>query len=468
MGKRRSIFMKLLLSYSVIIIVSFLIFIVFFIYLFHNNLYSERENIYNHRVQQVEAQIENQKRFGWSEAEMEESLQGLLDQTDYHIHILDGDGSEIYGPDSAVAAAADIPDAVIDEVAAEGERITDSGTHEGRLRYIVSAPLDADIDDATNPMMVMVFNDLTHEYQEVALMILFTILVTFVIVGVILWFMSKRITAPLNDINDIAMEYAKGDFSKSVEYEANDEIGQLAGTFNHMADALHHLEERRREFIANLSHDLRSPLTSIKGFLIALSDGTIPENRRTYYYDLMKDETERMITLVNDTLDLTQLEESRIRIDPVEYDLAEQVRRIVRKSAPLYEKKGLSIQVDADSGEMNVHADRDRIEQVLNNLLHNAIQFSPEEGQIEIRIHRFADRVYCDVTDYGKGISESDVNMIWKRYYKVDAARSNRSGAGIGLAIVKSIIELHGSDVTVKSTEGVGTTFSFSLDRGRL
>lgn len=465
MGRRRSIFMKLLLSYSVIIIVSFFIFISFFVYLFHNNLYSERETIYNHQVEQVEAQIDNKKRFGWSEVETEESLQGLLDQTDYHIHILDGDGSEIYGPGAAVADASNIPDAVISEVASESGMVTDSGTHEGVLRYIVAAPFNADIDGAENPMMVMVFNDLTHEYQEVALMILFTILVTFVIVGIILWFMSKRITAPLSDINNVAMEYAKGDFSKTVAYDSNDEIGQLAGTFNYMADALHHLESRRREFIANLSHDLRSPLTSIKGFLIALSDGTIPEHRRTHYYGLMKDETERMIKLVNDTLDLTQLEESRMRIDPVEYDLAEQVRRIVSKSAPLYEKKHLSVQVEAEGGT-TVYADRDRIEQVVNNLLHNAIQFSPKNEEIEIRIHGRNQKVYCDITDYGKGISESDMDMIWKRYYKVDAARSNRSGAGIGLAIVKSIIELHGSEVSVESEEGVGTTFSFSLDAG--
>ena len=157
----------------------------------------------------------------------------------------------------------------------------------------------------------------------------------------------------------------------------------MAKSFTYMAKELNQLETRRKQFISNVSHELRSPLTSIKGFIIALLDGTIPDNRRPHYYGLMKDETERMIKLVNDTLDMNQLEEGHSKILRTDYNLTEQIDRIIHKLEPHFVKKDLEIRFNADS-EYCVYADKGRIEQVIVNLLQNAVQFSNKNALIDI------------------------------------------------------------------------------------
>ena len=263
-------------------------------------------------------------------------------------------------------------------------------------------------------------------------------------------------------MNDIAKKYAKGDFSKSVQYQSSDEIGQLAKSFNYMAKELDQLETRRKQFISNISHELRSPLTSIKGFIIALMDGTIPEHRRTHYLSLMKDETERMIKLVNDTLDINQMEEGHVQIYRTEYDLTAQVNNIIHKFEPHLAKKDLEIRFHSDQ-EYDVYADKERIEQVFINLLQNAVQFSKKGGLITITLIREGQFVKVKIQDYGEGIPEEHLQLIWRRFYKVDEARTNKTGAGLGLSIVKSILDLHDAEIEIQSKLGEGTVVTFTL-----
>ena len=463
MRRINTIFSKLFLSYLVIIVASFFLFIVVFFYLFHINLYKEYEETYQHQYVQVERQLQNQERFDWIDSETAEILRYFLNQPEYYIYITDEEGRQILGPDpDNTSQFIGISDDIIQQVKVEG-KVASGSWENGELRYIVASPLpSANIDGIDNPMMVMIFHDLTHEYLQVLIMILFTFAIAIVFAGVIIWFISKKITAPLREMNQVAMHYAKGDFSKTVQNKSNDEVGQLVKTFTFMAEELNHLENRRKQFISNVSHDLRSPLTSIKGFIIALLDGTIPDNRRLHYYRLMKDETERMIKLVNDTLDMTQLEEGHSEILRTEYNLTEQINRIIHMLEPHFVKKDLEIRFHADS-EYVVYADKGRIEQVMVNLLQNAVQFSNKNALIDIYIIRDGSYVKVMIQDYGEGIEKDQLDLIWKRFYKVDEARTSKSGVGLGLAIVKSILDLHGSEINVKSKLGEGTTFSFSL-----
>jgi signal transduction histidine kinase len=462
MRKINTIFSKLFLSYSVIIVVSFLLFIGVFFYLFHINLYREYEETFLHQYEQIERQLQNQERFDWSDSETAEILRYSLNQPDYHIYITDEESRQIFGPDpDQVSQVIGISDDMIQQVTA-GERVADGEWENGDLRYIVASPLSANIQGVDSPMMVMTFHDLTHEYQRVLLMILITFTIAIMFAGLVLWFISKKITAPVRQMNQVAMHYAKGDFSKTVQYQSNDEVGHLVKTFSYMAEELNQLENRRKQFISNVSHDLRSPLTSMKGFIIALMDGTIPDHRRVHYYGLMKDETERMIKLINDTLDMNQLEQGHIKIMRTNYNLTAQIKRIIHKLEPHFMKKDLEINFNPDS-EYCVYADKERIEQVIVNLLQNAIQFSNKNASIDINFITEGQHVKVMIQDYGEGIGEEQLDLIWKRFYKVDEARTNKSGVGLGLAIVKSILDLHETEIKVNSKPGEGTTFSFFL-----
>lgn len=443
------------------IVLSFLLFIAVFFYLFHINLYKGYEETYQHQLVQVENQLQNQKDFGWSDSETAEILSYSLNQPGYHTYIVDESGQQIYGPNSHQANPFSVPDDILSQVIA-GKTVSEGGFENGELRYMVATKLTTNINEIQQPMMVMIFDELNHEYEQVIWMILFTFFIAIVFAGVILWFMSKKITAPLREMSEIARHYAKGDFSKSVQYELDDEIGRLAKSFSHMANELNNLETMRRQFISDVSHELRSPLTSVKGFIIALTDGTIPENRRFHYYGLMKDETERMIKLVNDTLDMNQLEEGHYKILRTHYNFTEQITTIIHKLEPHCAEKQLQIRFHADQNYY-VHADKERMEQVMVNLIHNAIQFSNINSSIDIRLSGEGNHVNVLIQDYGIGMEEQQLDLIWKRFYKADAARSNKSGSGLGLAIVKSILDLHDAEIKVHTKQGVGTTFSFKL-----
>ncbi|WP_052144915.1 HAMP domain-containing sensor histidine kinase [Halalkalibacter okhensis] len=460
MIKTKKIFTKLFLSYALIIIISFLLFGLVFLWLFHLNLYTEFEETYVHHYEQVTSHFEAIERFQWNEEEAAASLQPSLSQKNFSIYIFNSLGEKVYTPHQPVIQENHINLEWI-QAAAQGEMVANGGWTDGVLGYFIASPL---IDHHDNQLvMVMAFHDLDHEYKQVVFMIFLTFAIIMAVAGIFLWFMSKKITAPLQEMNHSALRFAKGDFTQSVDVKTHDEIGQLGKTFNYMATELNNLEETRKTFIANVSHDLRSPLTSIKGFLIALLDGTIPEKRREHYYLLMKDETERMIKLVNDTLDMTRFEAGQVKIVQTPYNVTKQLQMLAVKLEPHLAAKEMEIQIIPDHQEIIVVADQDKIEQALINLVQNAIQVSPIRSTITIFLEKQANHVQIKIQDQGDGIQEEQLEHIWKRFYKTDKARTNKSGVGIGLAIVKSIMDLHDTDITVKSNPGNGTTFAFSL-----
>lgn len=463
MIKTKKIFTRLFISYAFIIFTSFTLFGILFLGLFHINLYNDFEETYLHHYDQITKYFEASKEFQWSEDEMAASLIPSLSQKDFSIYIYHSNGETVFTPERTVIQERRINHDWL-QTAAQGEMITEGGWSDGVLGYFIASPLSLQENNLnTQLVMVMVFHDLDHEYRQMVFMILITFTIIFVVAGIFLWFISKKITAPLQEMNNSALQFAKGDFTKSVRVKTHDEIGQLGETFNYMAIQLNSLEETRKEFIANVSHDLRSPLTSVNGFLIALLDGTIPEKRREHYYLLMKDETERMIKLVNDTLDMTHLEAGQIKIVPKNYNLTKQLQMLAVKLEPHLANKEIEIQIIPDHQDIIVVADPDRIEQALINLVQNAIQNSPDQSVIKIYLEKQSDHVHIRIQDQGEGISEEQLEHIWKRFYKTDKARSNKTGIGIGLAIVKSIMDLHDTEITVISRPGEGTTFAFSL-----
>ena len=291
-------------------------------------------------------------------------------------------------------------------------------------------------------------------------------LVATIISIIIGFFFSRRLAKPLRAINEAARVIANGDFSERIKINSRDEIGELAGTFNYMAHELENIEANRRDFIANVSHELRTPITSIKGFVEGILDGTITDANRERYLTIVKDETERLNRLVNNLLDITRIESGEYRLNIITFDIVETVRSCVISLVQLIEGKNLSISARFDREQMYADGDLDSIERVIYNLLHNAIKFSHPDGEIRISLRDNKDVIYVSIADDGVGIAENELTSIWERFYKSDKSRGqDKTGTGLGLSIIRSIIHEHKQKINVYSKLGEGTTFEFTVKK---
>ncbi len=282
---------------------------------------------------------------------------------------------------------------------------------------------------------------------------------------VLVYVFSLRFTKPLKQINNAAKIIAAGEFRNRLSVKNEDEIGQLAHSFNQMVDDLQKLEELRRAFIANVSHELRTPMTSIRGFIEGILDGTIPEENHENYLIIVRDEINRLNRLVNDLLDLAKMEAGELKLNIRPFDINEQIRLCVIKNETLITSKNLEIEANFDSENLFVLGDRDSIERVIINLLHNAVKFSNENGRIIFETVKNKDKVFISVQDNGIGIDQNEQKRVWDRFYKSDKSRGkDKTGTGLGLAIVKNIINEHKQEIWVESDIGAGTKFTFTMD----
>jgi len=301
------------------------------------------------------------------------------------------------------------------------------------------------------------------DFDQMKFLFILASIISIIITGLFTFYLTKRITAPLREMNRVALHIARGEFNQRVNIKTHDELGELGKTFNYMGQELLVLDQMRKDFVANVSHDLRSPLTSIHGFIRAFLDNTIPDERKRYYFTIMKEQTERMIKLINDLLDMAQIESGQMEIRPVFFNLSELVRKVVARMEPEYVKKKVNVVVISKE-EQNIHvfADPNRIDQVIVNLIQNAIQFSSPNSSVEVILKK-EEQVVISIRDFGSGIRQEDIQFIWERFYKADRARTKKTGTGLGLSIVKHILHLHQTDIQVESEEGKGTTFTFTL-----
>ncbi|WP_027621689.1 HAMP domain-containing sensor histidine kinase [Acetivibrio clariflavus] len=286
-----------------------------------------------------------------------------------------------------------------------------------------------------------------------------------VISALLVYIFSLRLTKPLKQINNAAKQIANGEFNKRLEIASEDEIGQLAKSFNNMAVALENLENMRRAFIANVSHELRTPMTSIHGFIEGILDGTIPPEKQREYLSIVSEETKRLSRLTNDLLDLARMESGEIKLTFVTFNINELIRRCIIKLENQIISKDIHIEANFYEEPTYVYADKDSIERVILNLLHNAVKFVQDGGQIKIETVKSKSKAVIYIKDNGIGIDSEEINMIWDRFYKSDKSRSkDKTGTGLGLAIVKNIINEHGQEINVESEIGKGTVFYFTLN----
>lgn len=276
---------------------------------------------------------------------------------------------------------------------------------------------------------------------------------------------AKHVAFPLVVMNRAAKVIANGDFEQRVIVNSNDEVGELAESFNHMAESLQAHEKVQKDFIANISHDLRSPLTSMNGFLTAMLDGTIPPEKQERYLKIVLEETNRLSRMTQGIVELSRAQSSAILLEETNFDINGLIRSNIEVLEPQLKEKQVHIRAIYDAEETLVRGDKDKISRVLQNLLSNAAKFSPECGMIEVETTLVdKKKLLVSVKDEGPGISQEDQKYVFDRFFKSDTTRNeDKVGSGIGLAIAKEFMIAHGENITVKSEEGEGATFAFTL-----
>lgn len=285
---------------------------------------------------------------------------------------------------------------------------------------------------------------------------------------VFLYFMTKKITSPVNLMAKAAASMSKGDFSQRIPVSGDDEISELAEAFNAMSNSLTQLESMRRSFIANVSHELRTPMTTIGGFIDGIQDGTIPPEKQSYYLGIVSAEIKRLSRLVQSMLGLARLESGEQKVKPTEFRLSELVCDVMLSQEQRIEAGKINIEGLDVGGNITVKADRDLIYQAVFNIVDNAIKFTPENGTISVSLDDDGKNVHLAIRNDGKGIKPDDMQFIFDRFYKSDKSRSvNKEGTGLGLYIVKTIVDIHKGNVTVSSQPDKYTEFVITLPNER-
>ena len=285
------------------------------------------------------------------------------------------------------------------------------------------------------------------------------------------YFISERVSAPLREMRRAAKDFAGGNFDRRVVVHGSDEVAELGIAFNQMAQSLENLEKTRSTFIANVSHDLRSPMTTIAGFIDAIRDGVIPPEKQDYYLGVISSEVHRLSRLVSSLLDVTRIEAGERKFVMAPFDICEMGRQILISFEQQIDEKQLAVEFLCDQDSMTVLADHDAIYQIFYNLCDNAVKFSQNEGILRVSICRVGEtdknkknKIQISVYNQGIGIAAEDLPMVFERFYKGDKSRGlDRRGTGLGLYISKTIIAAHGEDIWVTSVEGKDCQFSFTL-----
>lgn len=291
-------------------------------------------------------------------------------------------------------------------------------------------------------------------------------IVIILVIAIMLMFLSRSVIRPVAKLNSAAREYAKGNFETRTGVKRNDELGELSDSLEYMAGELSKLDEYRKNFIANISHDFRSPLTSIKGYLEAMLDGTIPPDKYNRYLNIVLNESKRLTKLTSSLLELNDFDTYGPVLKKQNFDIVDVIRETRNTVEGVYQKKQIDFQLNCPAEDTVVYADKMKIGQVVHNLIDNAIKFSPKKGKITVTVYDKNGKIFVSVKDQGPGIEKEHQKKVWDRFYKTDSSRGkDKQGTGLGLAITKEIIKAHGENINLISTEGAGSEFVFSLTR---
>ncbi len=470
----KSIYLRNFVATATMVAVCFLIVAFSFIGIGRNYLINEYREVMidsSREVSRMAAAIaQNSSLKSWVLSMM---LSSVSNSTGNHVFIADANGAVVACSDNKPVCehmGYSLSEELLRQLDTTGivNQITNLGGLYDSNRYVVAQPILV-AASGTTLGYVFVTNNIDNmlsawsTFLEIAAFVTIAVFVAALAISLVY---SKRMARPLDEIAAASRKFARGDFSvrvKQVE-DSTDEMGALIESFNKMADSLEVAEARRSEFIANISHELRTPMTTISGFADGLLDGTIPHEDEEKYLRSIRDETRRLSRLVRDMLDVSQMK-ARVADETKRavFDLTELVLQTLLSFEQRATKKKLDVDPQLPDNHIMVRADKDAITQVIYNLLDNAVKFAHEGTCITVRLYKDNGKAYVSVKDVGETIPPDDLPFIFDRFHKSDRSRSlDTSGVGLGLYLVKSIINSHDEDIAVRSEDGV-TEFVFTL-----
>ena len=336
----------------------------------------------------------------------------------------------------------------------------------GLGKFVVAVPADIEkngqmvvfaVEDAITGLLPYVLN----------IMLVFSLLtlVLLVLCFIIIYVLSKGLTDPIYEMQEVTKHFAKGEF----EHRANENyrkgyLSDFAKSLNKMADKLAADEEAQRSFVANVSHELKTPMTTIGGFIDGILDGTIPPEQQKSYLMIVSNEIRRLSRTVVSMLNLSKIEAGEVSIAPVRYDVGKQIFDTLLSFEKQINDKNINVEGFEDMGSVTINADKDLIQQVIYNLVDNAVKFTPENGVISISAKNEEEKTVVSIKNTGAGVSDEEISRIFERFYKVDKSRSyDVKGVGLGLYIVKTIVNMHNGEITARSENGKYIEFCFEI-----
>ena len=468
--KKKSVIYKLLITFSSITTAVLILVGIFLSILINNEYAKEKYNLISNYIEIIEKSTENfinnNDEVGYKD--LLNTMQIMKLSVEMDSIIIDSQGYVYAVSDESLShikyTKIDISDSEFDllknNTVVEKEYINDSD-EKVRAHYI---PLFG--KGSYNGVLILLGTEGSEYFYKLFIIIWVSILIAVILSNVVAYYFAQRILInPLSEINNAAKKLAKGEVEKRVYIESDDEIGELANSFNTMAESLEKVELARREFISNVSHELRSPLTSIKGFITGIIDGVIPKDRESYYLNIVNNEVSRLSRLVTDLLDISSMESGKFRMNIIKVDINEIITLCILNLEAKVKEKKINVEVIFNEDHQYCFADRDRIMQVIINLMENAIKYGDEGGKIQINTYAKSDIVYVSIFNTGVNIPKEDINKIWERFYKIDKSRTNKISTGLGLPIVRLILTQHNQDIWSENIPDKGVKFTFTLKR---
>ena len=469
---KRGIFKKLFITYGITIIISFGILALLLLKLFSQYFIDNKKDLlleYGRKVTQEVALVMYTGKLDRNT--LNEDLKILDKFLEARIWIVDGEGV-IFGVSNSNEKGylGQKIDGVKLRELYRGRSIVESGTFSGKFRdKVLTAGYPIFYKDKFMGA-VLVHADLPEAqktFRDVYSMTIIAIIISGIIAYSVLYIQIKRISNPLREISKAAKIISGGEFQKRLEINTRDEIEELAKSFNYMAESLEKIEENRRDLIANISHDLRSPMTSIKGFIAGILDGTIPKDKHNHYLEIVSTESERLIKMTNEILELNSIQRDNVEVNKVKFELNELLRRKLINFETQILKKELDVLLDLYDENSYVYADKSMIERVVTNLIDNAIKFTDKEGKVSIKTREESNKVLVEVKNTVKDIDTQEIKRIWERFHKGDITRGKyKTGFGLGLAIVKEMISLQDESIWVESEDSY-IKFAFTLEKAK-